>query len=99
MLSVSSRPVSFSSWLLVRSACSTVLNCTSWLVNWVASSGESGSWCSSWAVSSFRKPSKLLASEAPGRRLWPPMAGVDVAAEVVVVVMIPRGGYRWPLRP
>src|SRR3546814_4359208 len=50
--------------------CSTWLNWTSCVVNWVASIGDSGSWCCNWVVSSSRKRSKSPAID--------PLPGVAV---------------------
>ena len=50
-----------SSDLFCLICCSTLVNCTSWVVNCVESIGDSGSWYLSCWVSSFRNESKFFA--------------------------------------
>ncbi len=80
------------SWLLVLICCSTSLNSTSWLVNWLLSIGLSGSWFCSCVVSSVRKVLKFCVKLSAPLAVAPlalaPLPLLDVGVVVGVVALL-----------
>ena len=87
--------VSWINWvrsLLVLICCCTEENCTSSVVNWLASIGEDGSWFLSCVINNDRKSVKLLLrlpnAEVPFCAFVLVLAGAEVVAEETMLPLM-----------